>query len=430
MPPRPRGPDELTLRRKSPLPVWIQIAWRVALVFGLLAFAVIIHWLERDGLRDNLDGKVSFLDVIYFTMISITTTGYGDVVPVADNTRMFDALVVTPIRIFFVLIFVGTAYTFVLRRTWDKWHMARVQRTLSGHIVVAGYGITASEAVDELIALGAKASEIVVIDCSSEALERAEALGCAILQADATRDKTLQAVHVERARALIVSAGSDDTSILITLTARHLAPGLNISVAVRNEDNELLARQAGASTVINPVSFAGCCSPARPMAPTSPTISPTSPPRADGSGSPSGWSARTSAASRSPRSSAASASASTATAGPTASGSPKCRRSSPATASSRSCRPLRRKLSFRDNRRGQSLSRAFAQMKSASLRKVTVPIRAPEGTVTFQTQRMATKARRVKVTVPQVIAANLSTRSVRPETISRSPCSTRVSGRA
>ena len=43
----------------------------------------------------------------------------------------------------------------------------------------------------------------------------------------------------------------------MTLTARHLAPDLPISVAVRNEDNELLARQAGATTVINPVSFAG-----------------------------------------------------------------------------------------------------------------------------------------------------------------------------
>jgi voltage-gated potassium channel len=56
---------------------------------------------------------------------------------------------------------------------------------------------------------------------------------------------------------MIVTAGRDDTSILITLTARHLAPDLPISIAVRNEDNELLARQAGATTVINPVSFAG-----------------------------------------------------------------------------------------------------------------------------------------------------------------------------
>ena len=257
MRPRPRGPDIFTLRRKSPLPVWAQIGWRLVLVLGLLFFAIAVHWFERDGLRDHLDGHVSFADVIYFTMISITTTGYGDVVPVTDTTRMFDALVVTPIRVFFVLIFIGTAYTFIFRRTWDKWRMAKLQKTLGNHIVVAGFGTSGSEAVDELIARGTRAQDIVVIDCEEQALERAESLGCAILNADATRDKTLQAVHVERARALVVSAGSDDTSILITLTARHLAPGLNISVAVRNEDNELLARQAGASTVINPVSFAG-----------------------------------------------------------------------------------------------------------------------------------------------------------------------------
>ncbi len=253
----PRGPDQVTLRRKSPLPIWVQIGWRVAMVLGLLAFAIAVHWFERDGLRDNLDDHVSFVDVVYFTMISITTTGYGDVVPVADHTRMFDALVVTPIRIFFVLIFIGTAYTFVFRRTWDKWRMARLQKTLSNHIIVAGFGASGSEAVDELIARGTAASRLVVIDCESDALERAESLGCAVLAADATRDKTLMAVHVDRARAMIVSAGSDDSSILITLTARHLAPDLTISIAVRNEDNELPARQAGATTVINPVSFAG-----------------------------------------------------------------------------------------------------------------------------------------------------------------------------
>ncbi|MGE0178480.1 MAG: TrkA family potassium uptake protein [Sphingomonas sp.] len=254
---RPRRPDHVTLRRKSAFPIWAQIGWRIGLVFALLGFALAVHWYERDGLVDHHDGQVSFLDIIYFTMISITTTGYGDVVPVADRTRLFDALVVTPIRIFFVLIFIGSAYTFVLRRTWDRWHMARLQRKLSNHIVVAGFGTSGSEAVDELIARGTAASDIVVIDGSPEALERAESLGCAILCADATRDQTLKDVHVDRARAMVISAGTDDTSILITLTARHVAPDLHVSVAVRNEDNELLAHQAGATTVINPVSFAG-----------------------------------------------------------------------------------------------------------------------------------------------------------------------------
>jgi len=41
------------------------------------------------------------------------------------------------------------------------------------------------------------------------------------------------------------------------LTARRLAPDVPISVAIRSEDNEALARQAGATTVINPASFAG-----------------------------------------------------------------------------------------------------------------------------------------------------------------------------
>ena len=54
-----------------------------------------------------------------------------------------------------------------------------------------------------------------------------------------------------------MSAGRDDTSILIVLTVRHLAPEVPISVVVRADDNELLARQAGANTVINPVRFTG-----------------------------------------------------------------------------------------------------------------------------------------------------------------------------
>jgi voltage-gated potassium channel len=256
--PRERpGPDYSTLQRKGRWPVWVSISWRALFVVGLIGAAILVHWFEREGLHDNADGHISFLDVVYFTMISITTTGYGDIAPVSDRARLFDALIVTPIRVFAVLVFLGTAYSFVFRRTWDRWRMAYIQRNLQDHIVVAGFGTTGSEAVEEIVARGTAPSSIVVIDCDAAALEQAKALGCAVMEGDATRDKALQAVRIDQARALIVSAGSDDTSILITLTARHLVPNLTISVAVRNEDNELLARQAGATTVINPVSFAG-----------------------------------------------------------------------------------------------------------------------------------------------------------------------------
>ena len=192
--------NHATLNRKSPFPVWVSIAWRVLFSIGLLVFAVFVHWLERDGLRDNADGHISFIDVVYFTMISVTTTGYGDIVPLTERARPFDALVVTPIRIFVVLIFVGTAYSFVFRRTWDKWRMADIQRNLHNHIIVSGYGISGAQTVDELIARGTKPQDIVVVDSDPEALERARKRVARCWPGDATRDSILQDVKISAPR--------------------------------------------------------------------------------------------------------------------------------------------------------------------------------------------------------------------------------------
>ena len=250
--------DELlTLRRKPRITGWHEIAWRAAALASLIGILLVFHWLERHGLKDMHDGHVSFIDVVYFTMISASTTGYGDIVPVTENTRLFDALVVTPTRIFFLLIFVGSAYVFVARRSWEKFIMKRIQRSLSDHIVIIGYGTKNSRAVQELIDLGAKPANIVVVDTNDDRLAIAKARGCTVLKADASHDATLRAVHVDRAKLVIISAGRDDTSILVCLTIRHLAPNVRISVAINQQDNEIPARRAGADVVVNPFDFAG-----------------------------------------------------------------------------------------------------------------------------------------------------------------------------
>ena len=254
---KPLTPTSGLLMRRSTLSVWAQMAIRLGLLLALLAFIVTVHWVERDAFRDNADGSISFADIIYFTMISATTTGYGDIVPVTERARLFDALVVTPIRIFFILILAGTAYTFVIKQTWNRWLMRRLQNKLNGHIIVAGYGTSGTEAVRELLARGECADRIVVLDNDAERLEHAANLGCLIMQADATRDETLDSVNLKHARAMVISAGRDDTSILICLSARHLNKTVPISLVVRNCDNEFPARAAGATSVINPVSFAG-----------------------------------------------------------------------------------------------------------------------------------------------------------------------------
>lgn len=257
-PPRSyRGPRFQPLRRAVKLPVWGDLGIRLGLALFLIFIVIMVHWWDREGLVDNLDGEVSFLDVIYFTMISITTTGFGDIAPISDRARLVEAVIVTPIRFAVFFIFVGTAYNFIIKRSWEKWRMARIQEQLSDHIVVLGYGISGSEAVSELIERGTDPSCIVVIDPSEDRLSEAEALGCNVMAADATRDQTLEAVRIAEAQNVLVSAGRDDTTILITLTVRALAPNVPISAVVRADDNESLARQAGADNVINPVRFTG-----------------------------------------------------------------------------------------------------------------------------------------------------------------------------
>ncbi|OYX41610.1 MAG: potassium transporter TrkA, partial [Sphingomonadales bacterium 32-64-22] len=245
------------LRRAVRVPVWADLVLRLSAALALIFFVVLVHYADREGLVDNHDGQVSFLDVVYFTMISITTTGFGDIAPISDRSRLIEAVIVTPIRFAVIFIFVGTAYNFIIKRSWERFRMARIQKQLSGHVVVLGFGISGSEAVAELIERGTDPSSIVVMDTSEERLQIAEDMGCNVICADAARDENLIAVRIAQAQTVLVSAGRDDASILIVLTVRHLAPKVPISVVVRAEDNEILARQAGADNVINPVRFTG-----------------------------------------------------------------------------------------------------------------------------------------------------------------------------
>ncbi|HEX5262881.1 MAG TPA: potassium channel family protein, partial [Phenylobacterium sp.] len=248
---------DLSLKRRGRSPAWLSLAWRISLAGALIAVAVAVHWFYRAGLRDANGGPVGLLDVIYFTIMTVTTVGYGDIVPVSPILRAIDTFGLTPIRILLWLIFLGTAYEFLFKNVWERWRMSMIQRTLTGHVIVAGYGVSGREAVGELRRHGTDPGRIVVIDEQADALAAAAMQDVTFLAGDATRDATLEAARVDKAKAILVDAGRDDTSILIVLTARRLAPKVAISVVIRSADNEALARQAGAGVVINPASFAG-----------------------------------------------------------------------------------------------------------------------------------------------------------------------------
>lgn len=243
--------------RRGALTVGRSLLLRAGLALALMGIALAGHWLDRDGLRDNVDGSILFVDILYFTAVTITTVGYGDIVPVTPQARLFDAFVVTPIRLFVWLIFLGTAYTFVFQRTWNRMRTRMIEKTLRDHYIVCGFGSGGEAAVTELIRQGVDPKMIAVIDIDTDCLALAVALGATALAGDATRNATLASARIDRAKALLVSPGRDDTAALIVLSARQLNRTIPISASVRTVENEDLLSQAGASSIINSVSLGG-----------------------------------------------------------------------------------------------------------------------------------------------------------------------------
>lgn len=230
---------------------------RLLLVFLLFCFVFTLLWADREGLRDQADGELSFSDVVYFTMITVTTVGYGDIVPVSTRTRLVDALVVTPVRFGIWFLFLGTAYQLIIRQYMEEYRMAKLQANLDDHIIVCGFGHTGMSATKELLARGTRADQILVIDKSEERVRVAGALGIAAFQADSTQESVLRDAVIDKAKAVIIAAGVDDSNALILLTARHLNPKIRIIVSAKEEENVKLFKTGGADAILSPATFGG-----------------------------------------------------------------------------------------------------------------------------------------------------------------------------
>lgn len=244
----------ITPKAWSPVRVLLTRLLVVLLLFCLL-FSLL--WADRDGLRDQSDGEISFSDIVYFTMITVSTVGYGDIVPVSTRARLLDALVITPIRLGIWILFLGTAYQLIIRQYLEGYRMAKLQETLSRHIIICGFGHTGMSAAKELMARGVKAEQIVVIDTLEERVRLAGSLGIAAMQADASQEAVLADAVIGKAKAVIIAAGRDDSSALTLLTARHLNPTVRIIVSAKEEEKVKLFKQGGADAIVSPATFGG-----------------------------------------------------------------------------------------------------------------------------------------------------------------------------
>lgn len=240
--------------RRPPL---VRIAWRVLLALSMIVFVAMIAYLDRGGYADADGSGVSLLDAFYYSTVSVTTTGYGDVRPESDSARLLTTLLVTPARVLFLIILVGTTLEILAERTRHDWRVSRWRRGLRDHVIVCGYGTKGRAAVRTLRARGTPAEDIVVIESDAEARAAAVADGLAAVAGDAAQAAVLRQAEVDRAASVVVAPNSDPAAVLITLTVRELNPGATIAAAAREEENVHLLHQSGANSVIVTSSSAG-----------------------------------------------------------------------------------------------------------------------------------------------------------------------------
>ncbi len=251
MPDVDEAPGKVRLPAIARSPFW-ELSRRVLLAVALLAFTVALVYFDRDGYVDNADPshRVDFVDSVYYTTVTLSTTGYGDIAPYAPHSRLINAFLITPLRIGFLVLLIGTTLEVLATRGREMFRIARWRKTMKDHVVVIGYGTKGRSAVDTLSNNGMRKDQIVVVDPSSTALGDAHADGLAVVSGDATRREVLRRAGVAEARQVIITTDRDDSTVLATLNVRQLNPAAYVVAAVRESDNVQLVRQSGADSVV------------------------------------------------------------------------------------------------------------------------------------------------------------------------------------
>ncbi|WP_051175454.1 potassium channel family protein [Nocardia exalbida] len=229
---------------------WISLTRRVLFATALLFLAALVVYIGRDGYHDNSANELSFLDAFYYATVSLSTTGYGDIHPVTPEARLANIIIITPLRILFLIVLVGTTLSVLTERSRQAFKIQRWRHTVRNHTVVVGYGTKGRTAIDAMLGDGVQPADIVVVDTDVIALEAAANAGLVTVHGSATQSDVLRLAGAQNAESVVVATNRDDTAVLVTLTARELNKAAKIVVSIREAENTHLVRQSGANSVV------------------------------------------------------------------------------------------------------------------------------------------------------------------------------------
>ena len=207
------------------------------------------------GFLFGAEPRPSLSDSLHMTLITISTVGYGEIVPLHTFGEQIFAGVLS-IAGFGNLTFLFTSLTVFfletdLDNTLRRRRMEKQIRKLRQHYIICGFGRVGRNIAHELYST---AHHIVAIDPEESNFEtsRERFPGLLYLHGDASDDDLMLAADIAEARGVFAVTGDDGKNIMVTLTAKQLNPRVRVVARCHEMRNAEKLRKAGADQVVSP----------------------------------------------------------------------------------------------------------------------------------------------------------------------------------
>jgi len=246
-------PTLLVNRRRFDRPLDLSTAQLAAgaALLGAQVYGTVGTW----ALREEFANVSTLTDAFYYTLVTASTVGYGDVTPTSERATLFGMSVVLLGTASFAVA-LGTLLGPAIEKRLAEalGNMTEEQlNLLENHVVVLGYGDLTEPILEEL----ADAVDFVVVTPDQETATRLQQRDIAVLTDDPSDEAPLKRAGIDDARAVVAATNDDAQDPLGILTARALNPDLNIVAAATDRENVEKLRRAGADTVISPAVIGG-----------------------------------------------------------------------------------------------------------------------------------------------------------------------------